>query len=326
MIADVSGFTSCWELGIFRQTNGSKYWHSKLNYPSFGVSIFQQINPNRDTLGITTSVLPNIRFVWWRNHRWEGFFGLGTGLAVVSKIFDAEKNPNNNLMGSHLNVHVQLKPGIRYRFHPNWSMSLSGVVNHVSNGLLKQPNLGTNYFGGNLALSYHFTKTAIQQAPEPSTLKKNGYWLRIGVGAKEKEVNYIPRLRPIYNIYGGYSRMTGHTNKLMAGLHIAYDQTVYEQLYVDYPDETSISKTKAANISVVVGDEIMVGQLGIMALLGCHLYYPESRPGWMFWRIGGNIYSKPIGKQSNMRYFFGVSLKANGTTADHFEVASGWTF
>ena len=106
MIADVSGLTPTWELGIFRQTNGSKYWHSKLNYPSYGVSLYQQINPNRDTLGITTSILPSIRFVWWRNHRWEGFFGLGTGLAFASKKYDAETNTNNNLMGSHWNVHV----------------------------------------------------------------------------------------------------------------------------------------------------------------------------------------------------------------------------
>jgi hypothetical protein len=320
------GYTFSWQADYFYQTSGRKFWHSKLNYPAYGIGFFQQYNPVRDSLGVTSAIVPTIRLVWLRRKKLEGYFGLGTGLAWVSKIYNPTENPQNNIIGSHVNLLVQLKPGIRYFFTPHLAAGISGSINHVSNGSMKKPNLGINTFGGSVTLSYHFRQSKSVENHLVPELHKNGYWFRMGFGLKEKETNFITKKRPVYNLYGGYSRMTGHTNKLMAGLQLTYDQTDYDELFYDYPGQQSFSRIKASNVSILIGDELMVGHLGIMALMGIYVYYPENKPSWMFWRIGGNLYSRPLGNKGNTRCFVGVSLKANGTTADHLELAAGMIF
>lgn len=326
MRIDPNGYTSSWQLDYFHQTSGKKFWHKQLNYPSYGIGFFQQYNPVRDSLGITSALVPTIRLVWLRRKRVEGHFALGTGLAWVSRIYNPTENPQNNIIGSHVNVLVQLKPGIRFFLTPHFTAGVSASINHVSNGSTKQPNLGINTFGGAVTLSYHFKQSTTVEDYAIPKLDKNGYWFRLGFGLKEKETNFVTKRRPLYNLSGGYSRMTGHTNKLMFGLQLTYDQTDYDELFYDYPDQESFPRIKASNASILIGDELMVGHLGIMALMGVYVYYPENKPSWMFWRIGGNLYSNPLGNKGNNRCFIGISLKANGTTADHFELAAGMTF
>lgn len=326
MLVDPSGLSQTWEAGFVYQSYGKQYWNSGLNYPALGISLGQLLMPNRDTMGIATGLLPHIRFTFLRKKSLEAYVRLGVGLAWVNKKFDPELLPTNTAISSSLNNWSQIKLGIQYRIHKQWSLQVNGTFNHLSNAGIQLPNLGTNHFTAGISAQYHIKTTEPEAGSYRPPLYKNAYWLRIGYGTRKRDFEGDIRYFHITNIYGGYARNTSSVNRILLGVQTGFDTYNRDRYKRDAPANTPSVSAAAMHMSIVAGDEILVGRLGLMAMVGIYTWYPEYKPDWMYWRLGINIHSKPLGKNERTRYFFGVSLKAHETTAEHFEMAAGITF
>jgi hypothetical protein len=327
MQVDPKGYAQGWEVGFAYQSSGAQYWNRALNYPALGISFGQILYPNRDTLGMATGILPHLRFSWLRRSNWEAYVRLGIGLAMLNKRFDDQNLPSNNVFSTGLNNWSQIRLGVQYQFLPHWALQLNATYNHISNGGVKIPNLGANNFGGGLSLAYQFSERGTTLRATMPVYNKNAYWLRFGWSIRERSVWDEIALFNTYNISGGYMRNTSLTNRLLMGIQAGYDGFNRQLYRKEFPEHVSQSTLKASHMSFVVGDEIMIGQLGLMAMLGIYTYYPEFKPDWMYYRLGINLYSKPLSKtRHNLRFFIGLTMKAHSSTAEHVEVATGFTF
>ena len=81
----------------------------------------------------------------------------GLGLGFVQRIYNVETNQLNNAIGSHVNALVDFRLDFSYHSDRN-EISFGTEMLHLSNGAIKLPNLGLNYFLLYLKFARSFSK------------------------------------------------------------------------------------------------------------------------------------------------------------------------
>jgi hypothetical protein len=78
----------------------------------------------------------------------------GMGVSYVTRKFDPIDNYRNIAVGSHLNIHFNLKFGINYQVLERTNLHVGLSFEHFSNAKMRHPNLGLNYVTGYSGISY----------------------------------------------------------------------------------------------------------------------------------------------------------------------------
>ena len=79
---------------------------------------------------------------------------IGIGLGYVEKIFDANTNNRNIVIGSHINTKIVFRAEKEFTLSENNHFNLGVGVCHFSNGAYQTPNLGINFLLFNMGYSY----------------------------------------------------------------------------------------------------------------------------------------------------------------------------
>lgn len=69
----------------------------------------------------------------------------GAGISFHTRLYDSIENPMNRFFSTRVSFPVYLSARISYKLNSNTFINLSGNYNHISNGGVKQPNLGMNF-------------------------------------------------------------------------------------------------------------------------------------------------------------------------------------
>jgi hypothetical protein len=85
---------------------------------------------------------------WWI----VPYFQFGAGIVYN----DLYKDQTQDLVGQSIEFSPQASLGFRYLLGKGWSLDLEGMFHHVSNAGLDDRNVGTNAFGGSIAVTYFF--------------------------------------------------------------------------------------------------------------------------------------------------------------------------
>ncbi len=81
-------------------------------------------------------------------------FRAGAGFSYLSKLYNADSNPENIYFSQHISFLLLLNPTLYYVIHPRWRI-LGGVqLSHISNGGSTWPNWGINIVTANVGVSY----------------------------------------------------------------------------------------------------------------------------------------------------------------------------
>lgn len=326
---EVRGPEYAFEISASKPSYGEKDWQRGLNYPEIGGSfLFTRFN-NRDEFGNAYSLMPHVSFYVRRRSFVDLYLRLGFGVSWISKPYNRFSNTENNIIGTNINNIAQLKFGMNWKLHPNWSLRTGVSLTHFSNGSFARPNLGINTIHASLGLSYHLSKEKTAAVYDSSALSKpkerSSVMLKFGMAINERHTTGGPKY-PVYITTMQYSYFTSRVNQLNFGFIYSLDVGTWEELIDRQIDEDKSQKASATELSFYVGDEILLGKVGIYGLVGVYLLRPEFVPSRVFSKWGVNYYFWHLPSRENLRTFLGVNIKAHNFVAQYLEFSAGVTF
>lgn len=142
---------------LSKKTTGRNDYEQLFNYPEYGISFFCSTLGNDEIHGQEYALFPYFRLNILSRRRFNLFNETGLGFSFVTKKFDLTKNYLNIAVGSHLNIHFNLKLGVDVRLSDKLKLQGGASFDHFSNANTFEPNLGINYITGFTGLQYLMT-------------------------------------------------------------------------------------------------------------------------------------------------------------------------
>lgn len=320
-------FTHGFEVAMYKQTLGEHAWQRKLHYPELGAAFLCFRHGDNEYFG-NAYLLMGVAKFWIVRSRWADFYvRAGSGIAIVPRHFNIVKNPDNSAIGSTLNSCAQVKLGVDVKPHPQVQINVGVSFTHYSNSAVQMPNLGVNVPGVNFGLRC-FLKTdnrwSYNRNKIPKPMKRHEVMLKFSTSFQEQRPYGGPKF-PIYGFTANYAYYTSITNKVLGGVTLDFNQAAYD--FIGYYGNNSNYSRGAYSLQagVFVGDEIMVGKIGIFFVAGAYVFNPRKDLP-VYTKIGANYYFAAVGKKKTTRFFIGSNLKSHLFVAQYYEMSSGIAF
>jgi hypothetical protein len=315
----VRGYPSIYELNISKPTLGNHLWHVENNMPDLGITLQWMDFKNSSQLGHALTAAPYVEIPLNAEEKMSRLIiRLSWGVSYVTKRFDINENHKNIAIGSHFNCFTQfrwfwhIKLNEKLRLEPGMSFS------HVSNGRLRNPNLGLNVVSANLGLNYLFPKNTVQRTlTRDSSTKvksKNELLFIFAKGLNQRSINSAPLMRT-FLISGAFQRNVRNTHKFSAGMDVFYDQNYTVDYGLNFNREAQ--GIDLFRISVRAGYSYNVGRVSFPLEVGYYIHQKVNPDAMIVSRIGVRYYS-PIGLVGH----FG--LRTHYAVAYNFEFGLGY--
>ncbi|MCC6599942.1 MAG: acyloxyacyl hydrolase [Crocinitomicaceae bacterium] len=340
-------FSTLSELSFSYKTRGKKEWHIYHKYPSLGGSLIFIYFGNSDTLGNALGLVPTAQFEYDQK-KGSFFLRAGLGIAAFNRPYRQEDNPGNLVLGSTFENLSVLHIGYSFFSGKRLSMSLGLSATHCSNSHLRVPNVGANIFSVSCGLRWSEPPKIRSMKPHQAVddrKEKNRHlhWnpaISLNFGLHEFPGTVHPIGGPLYPVYGCSlfaSRVYRMNGRISLGASLYYYSGYYDLILSQqlFPEGTDAGK-KSVTVSIHGAREWIFGRFGLIVQAGVNIYSPFLRElaeiknipskgvlyQWTSNKVGYRY--SPLGyTQKTIKPFAGISVKANGGTADFFEVSIG---
>jgi Lipid A 3-O-deacylase (PagL) len=308
------------ELDFSKQDKSLTRWSRLYKNPLLGVSLMYQNFGNPTVVGQGFSLFGHTSFPLVQRQKF-GFldFRLGSGVGYVTRRYDAQLNPKNNAIGSHLNGFVNLQFNWMKHFD-KWHIGAGLEFTHYSNASIRTPNLGLNIpslnFNVGCSLAKRTFYSANRQKDDPSNyeeIMRDDIHLSLLGGVKQNVITQSePVYRGIFALQGMYSKVIGQRWKLDFALDVTYNNA---NKY--FHDDTTYTFGQTLQLGGYVGGSIHFYNTEFIVGLGVYAYNHINPWGWVYNRLG-------------FRYHFGdkitatVAIKAHLGIADYLEFGVGY--
>lgn len=309
------------EMCVILPKTGSHNWHQAFNYPEviFSLLFADFGNPY---LGKSISALANIQMDAIKTEAYSVYLRMGAGAAFITERFDSITNPQNEIIGSHINDVNKIGLGINVNFLPNWRFNGGISLTHFSNGSVKKPNRGINLRNIELGLSYI---PCFEKTKHPLFIcnkqQKIGLQSKIGWGLTN-QYEYPETTFQIWSVSFTANFFTGKYNSLQLGIGAEYNWYFHRLIKDNINNYAALNKEQ---ISIILGDELLFGKTGISYQLHRVVNNAMQKEIWRT-RMGLNYYFADIDVKRCSRTFLGVGLIAHKFTALYAEVCAGFVF
>lgn len=173
------------DICLIKETAGKNYWQQIYKYPEYGISLFYSTLGNNEVLGKEIALTGFIRMNFISRSRFRFYSRAGIGLSYVNRKFDLENNYLNVAVGSHFNMHANLRLGANFSLSEKIELNTGVSFDHFSNANLAEPNLGLNNLTAYGGLSYRLgLKTEKKRHEIPDHIKKSNIEVFLSMGAK----------------------------------------------------------------------------------------------------------------------------------------------
>lgn len=271
-------YTSFGEINLSKPICGTYKASTK-----WGVSLFYGNTGSKQYIGKMAGVFPYLNFRLFGGNVFKSSFRTGLGGGWIEKPYDVKNNHKNVLLGSHLNIFIDLmwKNELKLSDHLNLNAGLS--FSHLSNASIKLPNLGVNTPALSAGVSYAFN----QSTPHPfttkdSTYKNISYRIRLSVGMKQTPWIESYRYETITGEIEVAKNHKGNFN-YGAGIAVFYDPSL-PHMYLDPVITIGPPYKHTINVGPYIMYEKLVGRLSIPLQLG--IYAIDDYLGLLFQNIG----------------------------------------
>lgn len=330
LIFDQPGISTGLDVNFTWQTYGRKQWHQMQKYPKVGTGLMIFDLGNPDTLGRAYGFHYNINIPLSKKENFGMRFQFASGFAILDRPFNRITNPNNNAIGSRLNVIAHMKFMSNYRLSPSMNLTFGASITHFSNGAAQLPNFGVNIGSAMVGLIY----TPRPLSPEDYILhdvskesaKRFGLRLEYSIGYRESQTFGGPRY-PIkaYSIAGVY--YLNKINRIFLGADYEYNRAQYvfgQSVFAFNSDREAF--WGASRIAVFLADEFVFGNFGLTLQAGGYIgNFSYQLPLPFYFKLIGRYYV-PILKKPSLRTFAGISLKSHLSIAEYFALNVGLEF
>ena len=337
-------------IGILN-TDPKNNWVSFYNYPTVGISFSASHLGNSAILKNEFSLIPYIILKTSRNQRKSVDFKLGLGASYFNNPYNADKNPDNLVIGSRFSWAFQL---FMYK-----NLLVTDIVNikmgfgflHSSNSHTTLPNYGLNSVMVSLAAQFAINRYdpdfALKQEKKPIDKTKH-YFLqtRVGLGWHELGGTWAPIGGPDYPVHT-FSLSTGILFKQQLKLKLGFNYRFYQSFYdfilkTQFPGFGENPKSEASNVNIFVGAEFLIGHVGMDVEVGFNIYKPfyeqinyrwEFNEGFKYFRnkyiatrLGLKYYIINTNRLPRHNVFLGSHINANFGKADFMDISMGYIY
>jgi len=314
------------EFKIGLQTNGEKTWQQHWGYPSYGVGFYTASFGPADTLGE-----PSALYVFYggpikRWNRLNLLYEMGVGVSYDFIKFDPITNPEQDIIGSTVNVYLAGKISLQYQINNRWDASLGLDITHFSNGNTRTPNMGLNIYGPSLGVRYNFNPMRnytrkidpdYQPPVRPHFLKHTASpvdktsALHLFVAGAGKTTNKQIYDGPTYfagTIAIDYTRRYSPIARWGGGFDFFFDSSLRERI-----EDTNDPPFKdLMQMGVHIGNELLITRVHFITQFGYYLYNRSYKGAWYLRFNLRVLITDQIGIQGGLKTL-------NGGAADFIE-------
>ena len=285
-------------------TNGSKLYERYYHYPSFGITINYTHSGNNEQIG---SIISSYAFFTLPLNKTKNAmrFKLGLGVGWIEKIFDLETNFQNIAIGSHINTNIQIKFEKTINLKNLKQLKFALLLNHLSNGSFKTPNLGLNFIQLQTGYLIGFFQNKIDTT-RLVQLKNKPTQLVLYNSSAFKE-NQAPENKKYYinETTLQFSFRKGLKTSFFTGTDIIVNNSL-----IDF------NKNKL-QVGVFAGHIMHLDKLKIGVQLGSYLFNRKDK--------SESIYNKLFCEyELHKKVFARLSLKSHWAKADFFSLGIGY--
>ena len=287
------------EARIGFQTLGEEIWQQYNHYPKYGLGIHyadEVIDRSDTTLGNPFSVFAFYNVPLVRYGRFTLNTNLSAGLSYVFLIHDPASNPYNDIVGSHINLYLDVDLNLGVELGERIDLTLGYGMTHYSNGRIHMPQKGLNNWGWLAGLTYMFggpddpfqrTEFIYTDPPVFNPFGEVQLMMSVGVTEWQNEtmiegVHYFAS-----SFTTDYAYHYNVRSALTMGLDVMYDGSLEQSIKGIPPEEvTSFQKTYLGGH---MGYQFTIDKLTLLVNLGTYFKHHSNDRRYYFARAGGRI-------------------------------------
>ena len=290
-----------------------KSWDLCHCYPRVGVLFSFFDFDNKEILGYGFTAGGFVEPFFRTDKKFNISFRIAAGLLFDTKPYDEYANPENLSYSLPINQYSQLGILLHYRINQKIKLTTSSNYNHISNGGLKQPNIGINYPTLGLGLDY---------TPHPIPVKNRQKGDFKGIKNKRYDISmfYFPKkilantkYFTVFGVSTGISQQVGRISSLTVDLEWMWDYSLKWEL-------EQLGKDKNYQRGgLLLGHEFLMGRFTFSQKIGPYIYDVAKYDDPVYQRYGINFHFTE-------NIFTGIHIKAHRHIADFMSIKLGWTF
>jgi hypothetical protein len=307
-------------------TYGKRAWQKTWKFPTYGIGFYQTDWEATQYLGNPSAI-----FVFFNapligaQKKFSFNYDIGIGVAYNFLAYDPETNPENDLIGSDVNVYLNFRGELNYELSNRLNADFGIGWTHFSNGRTRTPNIGVNMIGLDLGMKYHFRPskkelyTSENFKPEllsPETGDFSPFWeysstVSGGWRTSSNDINSETIYR-VGSLAFEANRHYGNIGKYGIGFDIFYDSGLVEE----FPEGTSNSEFIYTGINF--GHQLKIQKFTFITQLGVYLQDKPEK---------GKIYTRFALRYDIVKnlYIRGGLKTLNGFAADFIEWGVGYS-
>jgi len=314
------------------QSDGSKQkWDQLYGFPVYGVGFYSAYFDGGE-LGSPQALYMFMRAPVFRGRKMSWNWELSAGVSYGFEQYNPNTNPDQQIIGSSVNVYFNAGTGISYQFGKRWDLTLDLDMTHFSNGSTRTPNIGVNLAGLAFGGRYNFNPVR-----NYTKKKDDGYRPQTRAAFIRKDMpKYLRHLELILfgsiggkttttQIYDGptYFISTASIDLAWCYHHvgkvgIGFDG-FYESALRDYP--VKIENVEFGDLSyagIHIAHYLRMYRLTLVTQLGFNLSPHVNHKGNNYIQVGGSY-------NITDNFFARAALKTrNGAVADFIEWGLGY--
>ena len=315
--------TSSFNIELIRQTKGTKLWQRIYHKPRLGFGLYHGSMGNNKIFGKSYSVYSFFDApIFEIKDKVSLNYKLSYGISYITKPFDIKDNYNNIAIGSHLNIHFNLKLNAAIAINKRNKLITGIAFTHFSNGKFKSPNKGLNIVSGNIGFrrllnSYDYqenTKTEI-----PPVKNKNRFSAVWSHGYREYAI-YSNRIDYVSSLNFNYERKYQQWGKYGFGVDIFFNNRIKKSSNTN--DKIPLIKEEAPSsyyrTGLHISHDFIVGDFSFLVQIGHYIKNTIVDDNLMFYNKVGLRYYLSNG------LLFNISLKAKLANAEFTEFGIGY--
>jgi len=296
-------------------------WEYCFCYPRTGISLVYTNYGNPEVIGSSISIYPYIEPFIGTQRKTSMSVRFGIGPAFLTKLYDEETNPENLFFGSRIAFIAMLNIALNYRLNDRTNMRLAANYNHISNGAVKEPNLGINYPTFNLGIDHSFTPVKFEDRMKDKSIEVNQKKNRFEavVILTGKDAADTDEFHLIFGLSSIYSRLVSRVSAFSAGAEWISDLSLREKIINQNILDDSGEYIDHNRIALLFGHELWLGKFIFSQQLGVYIYAPLTPLDPVYQRYGLSLL---LGDH----FLIGVNIKAHRHVANFLDMRIGVSF
>lgn len=308
------------QLEISRFNISEKSWRSCNCYARTGFSFSFFDYGNREELGQSYNLAFFLEPYFNVNDRLSFSYRAGMALTYLNQTFDQKTNPQNLFYSSHLSYMINASLQANYKLKPELILNGGVFYNHISNGGMKQPNLGMNFPTLSLGLDYILnpvTKDLIKYQKSSDFDKSLKFYGRFIYSLKTIEAfdsTMSDVQKPVLGIELGAIKPVSKLNALLLGAEVISDgswRLRNRRWAADFDHRT---------FNIMIGHGFLLGRFMFSQQLGIYAFKDYPNTSSIIFQRYGLFYQ--FDKFVNL----GFSMKAHLEVAEIMDVRLGLKF